>query len=133
MKTKFSVHWKKSKQPRKKRKYLKNAPLHIKRSFLSAHLSKELRKKYNRRSIPVRKGDKVKVMRGSFKGKTGIVDRVDVRKTRVYIRGIEIVKMEGSKITKFVHPSNLEIVELNLEDKERKKILERSGKNVKAH
>ena len=32
----------KSKQPRKQRKFLYNAPLHVRRKIMSAHLSKEL-------------------------------------------------------------------------------------------
>ncbi len=62
MKKKFSDKWKASKLPRKQRKYLANAPLHIKRKFLSANLSKELRKKHGKRSIPIRKGDTVRIM-----------------------------------------------------------------------
>ena len=70
MKKKFSKKWKASGKARKQRKYVANAPLHIKKKFLSANLSKELRKKYGR-SLQIRKGDSVKVMRGKFKGKTG--------------------------------------------------------------
>ncbi|MBC7119559.1 MAG: 50S ribosomal protein L24, partial [Methanobacteriaceae archaeon] len=60
-----------SKQPRKQRKFLHNAPLHIRHKIMSANLSKELREEYNRRSLPVRKGDKVEIMRGDFKGHQG--------------------------------------------------------------
>jgi len=56
MKKKFSNSWKASKQVRKQRKFRYNAPLHIKHKFLSAHLSKELMKKYGTRNIPVKKG-----------------------------------------------------------------------------
>ena len=69
MKKKFSREWIRSKQPRKQRKYNYNAPLHIKGKFMAAHLSKDLMKKYNRRSIRVRKGDKVILLRGQFKKK----------------------------------------------------------------
>lgn len=37
------------------------APSHIRRKIMSAPLSKELRKKYNVRSIPIRKDDEVMV------------------------------------------------------------------------
>ena len=69
MKQKFSIHWKSSKQPRKQRKYAANAPLHLRKKFVSANLSKDLRKKQGKRNIPLRKGDIVKIMRGKFKGK----------------------------------------------------------------
>ena len=122
MKTKFSRSWIKSKQPRKQRKYRYNAPLHIKQKFLHAHLSKELRKKYSKRSIALRKGDNVKVMRGQFKDKTGKVDEVSVKKTQVYVSGIEFVKRDGTKSRYPLQPSNIMITELNMDDKLRGKI-----------
>ena len=122
MKTKFSRSWIKSKQPRKQRKYRSNAPLHVKQKFLHAHLSKELRKKYNKRNIALRKGDSVKVMRGQFKNKTGKVDEVSVKKTQVYVNGIEFVKRDGTKFRYSLQPSNLMITELNMDDKLRGKI-----------
>ncbi|MEM2121562.1 MAG: 50S ribosomal protein L24 [Candidatus Woesearchaeota archaeon] len=124
VKKEFSTSWKESKKPSKKRKYYFKAPLHIKTKFLSAHLSKELRKKYGFRSFPLRKGDKVRVMRGSFRGHVGVVERVDHKKINVFVKGVEITKKDGSKVIKPIHPSNLEIIELNLEDKKRIKKLE---------
>lgn len=125
MKTKFSSSWGKSKQPRKQRKYRYNAPLHIKQNFVSAHLSKELRKKYNKRSIGLRKGDTVKVMIGQFKNKTGKIEEISVKKTLVYVNGIEVVKRDGTKARYPINPSNLMITELNMDDKKRNKIFER--------
>lgn len=120
MKKLFSKKWICSKQPRKQRKYRYNAPLSVKGKFLSCHLDKELRKKHQRRSIRIRTGDVIKVSRGSFKGKTGKVERVDVKKTRAYVTGIEIIKKDGTKTIAGLEPSNLIITELNLEDKRRK-------------
>ena len=125
MKTKFSSSWIKSKQPRKQRKYRHNAPLHIKQKFVSVHLSKELRKKYSKRSMNLRKGDSIKVARGKFKNKTGKVDEVSVKKTSVYINGIEIVKKDGTKARHPIHPSNLIITDIGMDDKMRGKIIER--------
>ena len=82
MKKKFSISWKGSKKPNKQRKYRINAPLHIKQKLASCHLSKELRKKYNKRNVTLRKGDKVKVICGSFKKHEGKVERIDLKKTR---------------------------------------------------
>ena len=62
MKKIFSKHWKSSKQPRKQRKYLAKAPLHIKKKQLSATLSTELRQHPVTRNIELRTGDKVKTM-----------------------------------------------------------------------
>jgi len=125
MKTKYSSSWKKSKQPRKQRKYRRNAPLHIKQKFVAAHFSKELRKKYKKRSINLRKGDSVKVTRGQFKNKSGKVDEVSLKKTSIYISGIEIVKRDGTKARYPIHPSNLIITEVNMDDKVRNKIIGR--------
>ncbi len=127
----WSKSWKSSKNPRKQRKYLYNLPLHIRKILLSATLSKDLRKKYGKRSLSVRKDDKVKVLRGQFKKKTGKVSKVNMKKIRLYIEGVENVKKDGSKAPYPVHPSNVMITELNLDDKERKIILERNKKGEK--
>ncbi|RLG15702.1 50S ribosomal protein L24 [Nanoarchaeota archaeon] len=115
----FSKKWRASKKPSKQRKYIYNAPLHLRRKLMAAHLSKELREKYKLRSLPVRKGDKVKVMRGKFKGTIGSVERVDLKNYRVYLDNVWIKKKDGSKVKFPIHPSNLMIVELNLSDKRR--------------
>ncbi len=125
MKTKFSRSWVKSRQPRKQRKYRHNAPLHIKQKFVSAHLSKDLRKKYNRRSMNLRKGDDVKIMRGRFKNKTGKIEEVSVKKTLVYVSGIEIAKRDGTKARRPINPSNMTITGVNMDDKMRNKAIER--------
>ena len=131
MKKRFSKSWKKSKQPRKQRKYRYNAPLHIRQKFVNVHLSKELKDKYKTRNVMLRKGDKVKIERGQFKKKSGTVDRIDLKKTKVYINGIEVLKKDGTKTVYPIHPSNLIITELSLDDKKRVGILERK-KEVKS-
>lgn len=125
----YSKSWKKSKQPRKQRKFIRNAPLHIKRNFLGAHLSKELRQKLGVRSTTIRKGDKVKIVVGDYKGKLGKVEKVDLKKTRIFITGVERARKEGGKSLIPIHPSNVVIVELSLDDKKRKKSLERKKKD----
>ncbi len=117
----FSSSWKKSKQPRKQRKYRFSAPLHIRQKFVSAHLSKELRKKYNKKSIMLKKGDAVKITRGKFRKKTGKIDRIDLKKVRVYVTGTESTKRDGTKTFSPINPSNIVITELNTDDKRRLK------------
>ena len=128
MKRKFSTHWNASSQPRKQRKYVANAPLHLKRKFLGVNLSKELRKKYGRRNIIVRKGDDVKVMSGKFKGKRGKVTIVYTKKGKVIVENMQIKKQDGSKANVKIHPSNLQIMELNLTDKKRMKTQNKTEK-----
>ena len=98
---------------------------------MASHLSKELKKKYGARSIGLRKGDKIRVVRGQFKGKTGAVGNVDLKKGKVTINGIEIKKKDGSKTYPPIHPSNLIITELDLDDKMRQKIIDRGKKEDK--
>jgi large subunit ribosomal protein L24 len=130
MKNKFSKHWKESKQPRKQRKYLANAPLHIKRKLLGANLSKDLRKKFKKRTIPVVKGDTVKIMRGKFKGKTGKITEVNTGTSKIKIEGINVKKQDGSKANIKMQPSNVQIIELNLNDKKRMKTQNKNEKPV---
>lgn len=125
MKTNFSSAWKSSRKPRKQRKYRAEAPLHTKQKFVHVHLSKDLRKKYGKRSTGLRKGDKVRIMTGKFKKHEGKIESVDFRKTRIFVNGIEITKRDGTKKLIALHPSNLMITELSLDDKFRQKILER--------
>ena len=129
MKRKFSKSWKSSKQPRKQRKYAANAPLHLKRKLLSVNLSKELRKKHSKRNIPLRKGDVVKIMRGKFKNKQGKVIEVKTKMEKIFIEKIQIKKKDGSSVNVPLKASNLQIIELNTEDRKRmKKFVEEKPK-----
>jgi large subunit ribosomal protein L24 len=119
MKQKFSTAWKASKQPRKQRKYLANAPKHIKRKFLCSTLTKELRKKHNTRNIEVRKGDEVEVMRGKFAGKKGKVTEINMKKMMIAIDGIQMTKRDGTKVNRWIVPSKARIISLNADDKKR--------------
>jgi large subunit ribosomal protein L24 len=111
----------KSKRPSKQRKAIHQAPLHRRHKLLSAHLSKELKKQMNRRSLPVRKGDEVKVMRGKFKGTVGKVSRVDMKRLRVYMENIKRKKVSGEEVSVPVKPSKLLIVNAVMEDAKRRK------------
>ncbi|RLF29073.1 MAG: 50S ribosomal protein L24 [Thermoplasmata archaeon] len=115
----------KSTKPRKQRKNLFNAPLHKKRKWLAAHLAENLLLKYDRRSIPVIKGDTVKIMRGSFRGHEEKIARVNVKKGYVEVEGVTMIKADGKKIAKPIHPSNLLITKLNLTDRWRRMKLEK--------
>lgn len=125
MKT-FSKKWVKSTAPGKQRKYRANAPLHLRRKMMAGHLSKELIEKHGKRAFPIRAGDKVKIMRGDFKGIIGKVDRVDVKKMKIYIVGAEREKGEGQPASKYpVDPSSVKIIDMDLTDARRKKSLEK--------
>jgi len=114
-----------SKQPRKQRKFLYTAPLHLRGKIMSATLSPDLREKYGIRALPIREGDKVKIMRGDFKGKEGKVVEVDLKRYRIHVEGVTQKKVDGTEVFYPVHPSNVMIVDLNLEDERREKIINR--------
>lgn len=75
----------------------------------------------------MRKGDDIQVMRGKFKGRSGKVARVNYTKYRVYIEGITRKRTVGTEAQVPLHPSKLKIINLNLDDKRRQKIIERKG------
>lgn len=128
MKKEFSVYWKGSKQPRKQRKYLAQAPLSVKRKILSAALSKDLKEKYHRGSFKIRKNDVVKILSGKHYGKSGKINFIDAKNMKIAIEGIQETKKDGSKRNVFFKPSRLIITELNLEDKKRLTALQRTLK-----
>ena len=131
MKNEWSSKWKSSTQPRKQRKYRLNAPLHIKRRFLSANITTALRERLGKRSMVIRKGDEVMVTRGKMKGTKGVVEKVDLKSEKVFIEGVKMKKVDGSDVTKPFTPSNLVILKLDVEDKRRQAVLERSGRQAK--
>ncbi len=120
----------KTTQPRKQRSRRANASLHIKGTYLSAPLSKELQKKYAQRSLRVRVGDKVLVTRGQFKGKDGLVDRVDVGREKVYVKGVELSKKDGGKVMYPLHASNVRLLSLYTDDKKRFKEKKQNGQTA---
>jgi len=117
-----------SKQPGKQRKARFKAPLHQRNRLMGAMLSRGLREKHGRRGLPVRLDDTVKVMRGKYAGSEGKVVAVNRKKYTIAVEGVVSVKADGTEVARPIHPSNVMITKLNLEDPERKEILERSGK-----
>lgn len=113
----WSKSWKSSTQKRKQRKFLFKAPLHIKHRIMNAGLSVELKKEYGIRSLPVRKGDTVKVMVGDSKGKSGKVAKVSLSRMRIFVEGCDVAKADGTKALYPIHPSNVKIEKLDLSDK----------------
>ena len=114
-----------STKPRKQRYNLHNAPLHKKRKWISSHLAENLLLKYDRRSIPVVKGDTVKIMRGNYRGHEDKISKVNVRDQTIEIEGVTITTAKGTKIAKPIHASKLLITKLNVTDKWRRRKLEK--------
>ena len=118
-------------KPGKQRKKLYQAPLHARRKHFSACLSPKLKASRRVNALPVRSGDKVRVMRGDHRGFEGKVTRVDTKKYRVFIEGLTREKVDGTTVFVSIHPSKVMITGLNLEDKWRKEILERKKETGK--
>ena len=106
-------------QPRKQRKALYTAPLHIRRKIMSANLSKDLRADIGKRSLPIRVGDKVQVVRGDFKSHEGKVESIDAKRYKVTVEGVTLSKPDGNAVLLPIHPSNLMIIEADLKDERR--------------
>jgi large subunit ribosomal protein L24 len=101
--------------------------MHRRHRFLSAPLSRELREKYKTRSLPLRKGDRVRILRGDFKKLEGEVLKVDTKRRFIQVKGATLTKADGTEVQTMIRPSNVMLLKL-AEDKERMKVLERRSK-----
>jgi len=96
---------------------------------ISAPLSKDLRKKYSRRSVRIMVDDTAKVIRGEYKGITGKVSKISTNNSSIAIEGNKKEKLKGDKIDVYIHSSNVVVTSLNTDDKWRIKILEKKPKS----
>jgi len=106
-------------KPNKQRKRIYTAKLHENQNRLASHLSADLRKKYKKRSVTLRKGDVVKIMRGSHKGSKGKVTRVSLSKRYVTIENMLLKRKDGVEVPIKFNASNLMVLELHTEDEKR--------------
>ncbi|KAI9355138.1 hypothetical protein DFJ73DRAFT_826321 [Zopfochytrium polystomum] len=111
---------------RKSRKAHFTAPSSVRRHLMSAMLSKELREKYNARSIPIRKDDEVEIVRGTHKGRTGKVTSVYRRRWVIHVEKITKDKANGASVPLGIDPSKVKVTALKL-DKDRLKLLDRKA------
>jgi large subunit ribosomal protein L24 len=91
---------------------------------LGSALSKDLHKKYGKRSVRVIEGDSIKIVRGEFKGVDGKISKISTQKSSVSIEGIKKEKTKGDKFDVHIHTSNLVVTSLNTGDKWRMARLE---------
>ncbi len=111
----------------KQRRARERASLHTRQRFMHVHCSPELRKRYGKRSVGIRVGDEVKVMRGRFRGKHVKVDSVNLKKIKLYLTKIEVPKKDGTKTTVPFDPSNLMLTGIGSDDKRRKLRVQKRG------
>lgn len=97
---------------------------HVVRSQqLGASLSKDLRKKHERRSVRVVIGDTVRVTRGEYKDVEGKVSKVDPISSRIAVEGVKKEKGQGEKFDVMIHASNVLVTSLKTDDSWRMKKL----------
>ena len=106
------------------------APYSKRSKQISGPLSKELRKKYGKRSIRITIDDTVKIIRGEYKGIDGKVTKVSSEKNSIAIEGIKKEKGQGDKFDVLIHTSNVMVTGLNTDDSWRISKLE--GKKPKS-
>jgi len=106
------------------------APYTVRSKQLSGPLSKELRKKYGKRSIRLALDDSVRIIRGEYKGIDGKITKISIAKGGIAIEGIKKEKLKGEKIDVYIPSSNILITSLNMDDHWRKSKLE--GKKPKS-
>ncbi|MFC1488182.1 50S ribosomal protein L24 [Thermoproteota archaeon] len=121
----------KTTKPGKQRKRLYQAPLNKRYRRFSAPLSSKLKESHSTNSVPLRNGDTVMIMRGDRKGSEGKITQIDRKKYRIFVEGATREKVDGTNTPVPIHPSKVMITRLNLDDKWRKKILERKAQSEK--
>ena len=110
------------------RKAFHTAPSHVRRVQMSARLSKDLRKQYGVRAVPLRKDDEVRIMAGRHAGQTGKVSTMYRLKRVVYVDGQTVEKTNGTTQPRPIQASNVEITRIKL-DSDRKALLQRRKTN----
>ncbi len=112
-------------KPTKVRNYqIYRATMATRSKQLGSPLSKELQKKYGKRSMRVVLGDTVKVMRGEYRGVDGKISKVSVANNSIAIEGVKKEKSKGEKFDVLIRSTNVVITNLNLDDHWRKTKLE---------
>ena len=112
-------------KPSKARKMRYEAPNHVRRKFLSAPLSPNLKTQHGTRTMPVIKDDTVTITKGDRKLTEGKVIRVNTKERRVYIEGVTKTRLDGSTAQIPIRPENVMITKLKMDDDKRKRMLER--------
>ena len=126
-----------SKQPRKQRLARYTAPYHRRHREMSSPIDKGLRERQLSRgfmyprSMPVKKGDRVMIVRGEGKSKSATAISLVERKARkVYVEGFTYFKSDGTELQRPIDASNLVIINPDWSDIRRRKILNRINESV---
>jgi large subunit ribosomal protein L24 len=96
----------------------------VRQKYLHARLEKKLADKYKLRSVQIRKGDTIKVLRGDFRDREGKVAKVNLKDETIEVDGVTVHKADGSEVSRPIHPSNVIVTKLEVKDKRRMSKLE---------
>tara|TARA_B100000953_G_scaffold283120_2_gene261849 strand:+ start:1503 stop:2282 length:780 start_codon:yes stop_codon:yes gene_type:complete len=126
-----------SKQPRKQRLARYTAPYHRRHREMSSPIDKGLRERQLSRgfmyprAMPIRKGDRVMVVRGEGKSKSAtVVAKIDRKARKVYVESFTYFKSDGTELQRPMDASNLVIINPDWSDIRRRKILNRINESV---
>lgn len=106
--------------PRKQHRSRAQAPFHRKGKEIKVHLDSSKYGDLSVSKITVRKGDTVKILRGSRTGHEGKVSQVDVKRRKLAIEKALIRKADNKEVPLWFDPSNLIITKIDLTDPVRK-------------
>ena len=118
--------------PRRQRKALYTADTFERRRRMAVPLSRELRGRFHRRAVPVRKGDTVRVLSGSFVGREERVARVDRRTYSLTLDNVTLKAADEKMKPLPIRPAHLVITRLNLSDPWRRRALKVRDEDVSA-
>ena len=83
------------------------------------------------RAMPVKKGDRVMIVRGEGKSKSATaISLVDRKARKVYVEGFTYFKSDGTELQRPIDASNLVIINPDWSDIRRRKILNRINESV---
>ncbi len=126
-----------SKQPRKQRLARYTAPYHRRHREMAAPIDRGLRERQMSRgfmyprSMPVRKGDRVMIVRGEGKSKSATrIAKVDRKARKIYVEGFTYFKSDGTELQRPIDASNVVIINPDWSDMRRRKLLTRVNESV---
>ncbi|HEY1198652.1 MAG TPA: 50S ribosomal protein L24 [Thermoplasmata archaeon] len=102
--------------PRRQRKALYTADTFERRIRMGVPLSRELRARFHHRTVPVHKGDTVRVLSGSFAGREERVARVNRRSYSVTLENVTLKTADEKMKPLSLGVGHLVITRLNLSD-----------------
>ena len=126
-----------SKQPRKQRLARYTAPYHRRHREMAAPIDRGLRERQMSRgfmyprSMSVRKGDRIMIVRGEGKSKSATrIAKVDRKARKIYVEGFTYFKSDGTELQRPIDASNVVIINPDWSDMRRRKLLTRVNESV---